>query len=147
MGRRRQSNVEGGRTRIGEVWASPEQAAAIRMAAAEQQVSPGTFATEAAVAVALSGDELGELETPTGRRRRIEELFAVRHQLAEAALQVRRVGVNVNQIAHGVHTGAGVPVEEMREFLREERDFLARSREIAEDLDDLIDELRAKGIG
>lgn len=126
---------------------SAQEEAVLLLAANDQGVTPVRFLVESALAMARAGDADGLPETPTSRHRRVEALYAARHALAEVAVQARRVGVNVNQVAKAANQGQPVPVDAMRAYLVDERSFLARSREIAEHIDDLIDELAAQGVG
>jgi hypothetical protein len=145
VSRRRQPNVDGGRTGRHNVKTSPEQEAAILMGAQRLGITPAAFMAEAAVAVAQA--EADAPETPTARRRQVQQLFALQASIAEVAWQARKVGVNVNQLVKAVHQGAALPSEEMRAFLAAERDHLARARELYERVGSLIDERAAQGLG
>lgn len=146
MTRRRQPNVDGGRPGRHNVKTTAAQEAAILMGAQRLAITPAAFMAEAAVAVAQAEHE-DVPETPTARRRQVQQLFALQGAIAEVAWQARKVGVNVNQIAKAAHQGAVVPVEEMRAFLTEERAHLARARELYERVGALIDERAEQGVG
>jgi len=144
-GRQRSANVEGGRQHRHELWVSPEEEAVLQVAANQQGIGYMRFVREAALTVARTADT-GDLETPSARRRRMVELFELRGTLADAALEIRRVGVNVNQLARQANAGGGFPVTEARDYLVDEQSLLRRTREIAENIDSLIDQLRAEGV-
>lgn len=147
MSHQRQPRVKGGRTKRHEVWVTAEQEAQLLPAATRDGVTVAYFLAEAGVAVARAEDAAGMVETPTQRRRQLAELFALRHEIAEAAVQVKRVGTNVNQVAKGVHQGREVPVQEMRGFLADERLFLEESRRIVGRIDAVIDGIAGQGVG
>lgn len=119
MSRRRQPNVEGGRTRRREVWVTPEQDAVLQQAADRDGVTVPRFLAEAGVAVARAEDAAGMVETPTQRRAQLAELFALRHTLAVTALDAKRIG---------------------------EEQFLAESRRVVGRIDGLIDGIAAQGV-
>ena len=72
--------------------------------------------------------------------------------LPEAGRTVPGIGpdpvrFNVNQIAHGVHLGERVPVEEMRRFLVDGGRHLVEARELYDRIGGLIDAVAAQGVG
>lgn len=146
MSRRRQPNTDGGRPGRHNVKTTPAQEAEILLAAGQHGVTPARYLVEAALAVARAERAGVGPETATSRRSRVQELFALRHALAEMALQARRVGVNVNQLARKANVGGGFPVGEARTYLAEEQRFLDESFSIAERIDALIEALRGQGI-
>lgn len=117
--RRRRENVAGGRQHRHEVKVSPEEEGRLLRLAAAQRVTIPRLLVEAALA-----SEGGE--TPTERRRAIEELFAL-HRLLAA------VSNNVNQIARVSNATGEVPGEFSA--------TLAAVRRTAERIDDAIDGL------
>lgn len=146
MSRQRRENVDGGRRHRHEVKVTPEEDTVIALAARDQGVGWVRFVVESAVAVARAGNDGTGPETATVRRNRITELFALRHVIAEAALGAWRAEVNINQIAKRVNQGQPLPIEELRSNLRESQEFRRRAREVAEHIDDLIDEIASLGV-
>jgi len=140
----KRSHYKGGRQHRHIVRVSPEEEAVLLQGAARQGVNVVQFLVESATAMAASED--GPVETVTGRRRRMEELFAARHALAEVALQARRIGVNVNQVAKAANTGQELPVDAMRGYLVDADQLLRTAREVAGRIDVAIDELAALGV-
>lgn len=122
--RTRRANVAGGRVTVHKVRTSPAEEELLTAKAAAGQVTIVRLLIESALA---DGGE-----TPTERRRLLEDLFAARLELA-------RVGVNVNQLARRANLGEGFPVEEARGFLVE-------SRALARRIDETIDAVAALGV-
>ena len=88
----------------------------------------------------------GPLETLTQRGERMAELFAARHSLSEVALQARRIGTNVNQIAKAANQGQALPVDELRTYLVDADQLLRTAREVAGRIDVAVDELHDLGV-
>lgn len=89
MHRKRQSNVVGGRPVRRDVKLSDAEDAALRVAAAELNISVPRYLKESALAVSVG-------ETATERAALLQQLFGVQQHLSA-------VGNNLNQIARGVN--------------------------------------------
>jgi len=77
---------------------SDEEFAAIISAAATRQMTPGAWASEAAVAVAR--EEIAPIPTDEASRLR---------ELVQATVQVQRIGTNLNQIARKINMDIEAP--------------------------------------
>ena len=100
LGRRRQANVAGGRTRAIKVMATEREAAVLTDLAREAGVSVPRLLVEAALAAGT-----GE-QTSTERREAMVELFAVHRLLAGVANNVNQVARATNSTHEGPE-GAG----------------------------------------
>ena len=137
--------LKGGRRHRHEVKVSPEEEAEIAMAAAGEGVTWVRFVTEAALAVARAEGD-GVPETVSARRRQVQELFALQAPIGEVAWQMRKVGVNVNQLTKAVHQGQALPIEEMRAFLVEQERQSRAARALYDRITVLIDERVELGV-
>lgn len=144
MTNQKRSHYKGGRQHRHVVRVSPEEEAKLLLAAGAPSKVAG-FLMESAMAVIEQSDDR-PLETVTSRRKRMEELFAARHQLAEVAVQMRRIGTNVNQVARAANQGQSVPVDAMRTYLADADRAVAEARAVAVRIDAAIDELAAAGV-
>jgi len=121
FGRRRRANVKGGRQHRHEVWVTPEEEGRLSQLALAQKVTIPRLLVESALASEAP-------VTVTQQKEAIAELFAV-HRLLAA------VSNNVNQIARATNATG-----ELQDGTRE---ALAKVRQVAARIDEVIDDLGA----